>query len=163
MTGKYDSKAGTLEHMRKVSDNLLLIARQLAERATVHDKSKLEAPEKELFDEMTPKLKGMTYGSEEYKEALKKLKPALDHHYKHNSHHPEHFEHGIAEMTLVDLVEMFCDWLAAVERHSDGCIHESIKINKDRFKIPPELCDIFGQTALKTFGKYRMLKQRVRK
>ena len=59
------------------------------------DNSKLESPEKELFDEYTPKLKDCTYGSDEYKEFLKGLKVALDHHYANNSHHPEHYENGV--------------------------------------------------------------------
>ena len=44
--------------------------------------------EKELFDKWTPILKTLEYGSEEYKDSLKNLKVALDHHYENNSHHP---------------------------------------------------------------------------
>ena len=50
----------------------------------------MEEPEKSLYDKCTIKLNNIKYGTPEYFEALKELKPALDHHYKENSHHPEH-------------------------------------------------------------------------
>lgn len=87
---KYDSKADTLLHIKRVAQLLTEASSELIRRANVHDNSKLESPEKELFDEYTPKLKDCTYGSDEYKEYLKGLKVALDHHYQNNSHHPEH-------------------------------------------------------------------------
>ena len=80
----YDSKSDTLEHIRKVSQNLNNFSKDLLERANVHDESKLHSPEKELFDEFTPKLVGLTYGSEEYTANLKGLQVALDHHYAIN-------------------------------------------------------------------------------
>ena len=70
----YDSKADTLLHIKRVAELMTNASSELIRRANVHDNSKLESPEKELFDEFTPKLKGCTYGSEEYKEYLKELK-----------------------------------------------------------------------------------------
>jgi len=144
---EYDSKKDTFEHISRVRELLRDCAKELQRRALVHDKSKLESPEKELFDEYTPKLKGCTYGSDEYKEYLKGLKVALDHHYENNSHHPEHYENGVNGFDLFDLIEMFMDWKAATERHSDGDIHKSIEINKDRFELSDQICDIFINTA----------------
>lgn len=86
----YDSKADTLLHIKRVAELMTNASSELIRRANVHDNSKLESPEKELFDEYTPKLAGSTYGSDEYKEFLKQLKVGLDHHYQNNSHHPEH-------------------------------------------------------------------------
>mgnify|MGYP003311482372 CR=1 FL=1 len=54
--------------------------------------------EVELFAEVTPKIASTTYGSEEYNGFLDKLKPALDHHYASNRHHPQHFVNGINDM-----------------------------------------------------------------
>ena len=144
---KYDSRIDTLLHIKRVSQLLSYAAFELILRAAVHDDSKLESPEKELFDEFTPKLKGSTYGSEEYKHLLKELKPALDHHYANNSHHPQFYAHGINGMTLFDVVEMFFDWKAASERHEDGDIYKSIEHNKERFEMSDQLCDIFENTA----------------
>lgn len=144
---KYDSTKDTLLHIKRVNQLLTEASGELIRRANVHDDSKLKSPEKELFDEYTPKLKNCTYGSEEYKEYLKGLKAALDHHYSKNSHHPEHYENGIEGFDLFDLVEMFMDWKAASERHNDGDILKSIEINKERFNIDCQITNIFKNTA----------------
>lgn len=143
----YDSKADTLLHIKRVAELMTQASIELIRRANVHDDSKLESPEKELFDEFTPKLKGCTYGSDEYRLYLKELKVALDHHYKANSHHPEHYENGVNGFDLFDLIEMFFDWKAAGERHADGNIYKSIEINKDRFNLSEQVVDIFKNTA----------------
>ena len=144
---KYDSTKDTLLHIKRVNELLSLAAIELLARGREHDNSKLESPEKELFDEYTPKLKDSTYGSDEYKANLKGLEPALKHHYMNNSHHPEHYENGINGMDLFDLIEMFMDWKAAGERHEDGSMERSIEINKDRFKLSDQTVDIFINTA----------------
>lgn len=143
----YDSTKDTEAHIYRVRELLNEIRDNLAHRGAVHDASKLESPEKEVFDEMTPMLKELTYGSDEYKEALAKMKPALEHHYAKNSHHPEHYKGGVDDMTLLDVIEMLCDWKAAGERHKDGSLEESLKKNKVRFKIGKELHGILENTA----------------
>ena len=144
---KYSSTEDTLKHIKRVAELLTLAATELIRRANCHDNSKLQYPEKELFDEFTPKLAGCTYGSHEYKQFLLELKPALDNHYKNNSHHPEHYPDGMNGFDLFDLIEMFFDWKAATERHNDGNIYKSIKINKDRFGYPDMIENIFRNTA----------------
>lgn len=148
---KYDSRQDTIDHIARVGQLLIMFATDLQTRAAKHDRSKLESPEKEIFDEMTPKLKGSTYGSDEYKEFLVAMKPALDHHYANNSHHPEHYPGGVNDMDLLDVVEMLIDWKAAGERHADGNIGNSIAINSNRFKLEPQLATILYNTA-RNFG-----------
>jgi hypothetical protein len=143
----YDSKVDTLLHIKRVAQLLTGASSELIRRANCHDNSKLESPEKELFDEFTPKLKGCTYGSDEYKGYLKELKVGLDHHYANNSHHPEHYENGVNGFDLFDLIEMFFDWKAAGERHADGNIYKSIEHNKGRFGLSEQVCEIFINTA----------------
>lgn len=147
ISDNYDSKADTLTHIKRVNDFLLQAVVKILNRANVHDSSKLKNPEKNLFDEYTPKLKNCTYGSEEYNKYLKELKVALDHHYKHNSHHPEHYDNGIDGFDLFDLIEMFFDWWAATERHQDGDILKSIDINKKRFGMCDQLVSILKNTV----------------
>lgn len=147
----YDSTVDTLNHIKRVNELLVMAALELLNRAVVHDKSKLASPEKELFDELTPLLARVEYGSNDYKEMLARLKPALDHHYEHNSHHPEHYLNGIDDFDLFDLVEMFMDWKAASERHETGDIMRSIDINQERFVITSQLCSIFKNTAKRFF------------
>src|SRR5690554_5601693 len=100
---RYDSKADMLTHIKRVAELLTEAASELMHRANNHDNSKLAPPEKEVFDEFTPKLKGCTYGSDEYKCYLKGLKFALEHHYACNSHHPEYYENGVNGFDLFDL------------------------------------------------------------
>jgi hypothetical protein len=50
-------------------------------------------------------------------------------------------------MTLVDVVEMFCDWLASSQRHADGNILKSIDYNKDRFGMAEQLTTVLENTA----------------
>jgi hypothetical protein len=135
-------------HIAQVRSYLLEIIQELSKRAIDHDKSKLEEPEKSVFEEYTPKLKNTTYGSDEYNQYLKEMKPALDHHYANNRHHPEHFigKGGINEMDLIDLIEMFCDWKSATLRHADGNLKKSIEHNQKRFSIGDQLTKIFKNT-----------------
>lgn len=144
---KYDSEDETRKHIGRVQILMLVAVAKFCEQVSGHDASKLEEPEKSAFDEMTPKLKGSTYGSDEYKAFLVALKPALDHHYAVNRHHPEHFAAGVSGMGLLDVLEMLCDWKAATERHADGDLARSIEINKARFGISDQLAAILINTA----------------
>jgi hypothetical protein len=143
----YDSKIDTTNHIERVGLLLDIVIADINGRKYRHDKSKLEEPEKSVFDEVTPKLKSLTYGSEEYNEQLKKMGTALEHHYTHNRHHPEHFINGIPDMNLIDIIEMLCDWKAASERHTNGNIYNSIEYNTKRFNISKQLIQIFNNTA----------------
>ena len=98
------------------------IVTDLIERGQNHDNSKFEEPELTIFAENTHKLGSTVYGSPEYKELLVEVKPAIDHHYAKNRHHPEHWPNGIEDMNLIDLVEMLADWKAATQRNKDGNI-----------------------------------------
>lgn len=147
MREKYDSRPDTEAHIARVAMYIEMIRGMLKLRADDHDASKLLSPEKECFDEITPLLKGTTYGSEEYRATLRKMKPAIDHHQKNNRHHPEFFYNGINGMNLIDLIELICDWKAASERHADGDIYRSLKINKERFGISDQLAQILTNTV----------------
>lgn len=144
---QYDSYKDTMNHINRVRDLLFIVCKNFYSRATAHDQTKLREPEKSIFDIATPKLRSLTYGTEEYKEALVEIKEALDHHYQYNSHHPEHYVNGIDGMSLFDIFEMLVDWKAAGERHEDGCINKSLEINKQRFNISPQLYNILTNTV----------------
>lgn len=130
----------------RVAEFLHLFSCELLKRATLHDKSKLEEPEASIFEKYTPQLKDTTYGSNEYQVLLANMKPALDHHYANNRHHPEYHRNGIQEMTLIDLLEVMADWKSASERHADGDIYKSIEMNQKRFGYSDELKQIFINT-----------------
>lgn len=143
----FDSTLDTLRHSRRVDELLLQLIGDIQERVTKHDLSKMEDPEKKIFDEYTPKFKDSTYGSEEYKSFLAGMGEGLDHHYAHNRHHPEHFRNGVNSMTLVDLIEMLADWKAATERHDNGDLNRSLVIQQERFNLSDQLLQILWNTA----------------
>ena len=142
-----DSAKETLYHIRRVTELVHKVCKELLNRADKHDKTKLRYPEKAVFDKFTPNLKKTTDGSEEYDNDTDEMSPALKDHYAANSHHPEHYENGIDGMDLIDIVEMFCDWKAASERHEDGDLHQSIEHNKGRFGMSDQLVSIFKNTT----------------
>lgn len=147
----YDSAPETRKHIKRVGLLLCQMILKLLDRIDNHDSSKLQYPDKEIFDIYTPQLQNSIYGSEEYKSFLKEMKPALDNHYATSPHHPEYYREGINGMDLIDILEMFCDWKAASERHIKGDILESIKINKERFHISDQLEQILINTAKRYF------------
>lgn len=141
-----ESKFKTMRHIETVRNYLGMVIKEFVDRSILHDQTKLQSPEVEAFEEYTPKLRGITYGSEEYKACLRGMKPAIEHHNANNSHHPEYYPNGIDGMNLFDLLEMLCDWKAATMRHGDGDIYKSLEINKDRFKMSPQLHEILNNT-----------------
>lgn len=145
---KLDSAPDTLEHIKRVQHYMSPIISDLILRMGKHDQSKLKSPEKEYFDEFTDRLKGLTFGTPEYTQNIQDLKPALEHHYANNDHHPQyHGEDGINGMNLLSLTEMLADWKAAGERGKDGNIYKSIDINAERFGISKQLKRILINTA----------------
>lgn len=137
----------TIRHIEKVREIMRIFINRLVTRAIDHDRLKMESPEVEVFAEYTPKLSETTYGSEEYQNYLQEMNGALQHHYANYRHHPEHFDKGINDMNLVDIVEMFCDWKASSMRHIDGNLLRSIDVNAARFNISSQLKQILINTA----------------
>ncbi len=145
------SDADTLKHIHEVSANLSDFAKELLERGKKHDKSKLESPEREIFAEKHSDLGKTEYGTPEYKTLLQNVQPAIDHHYANNRHHPQHWANGVNDMTLIDLIEMLCDWKAATKRNKNGNIRKSIEINAQKFNISPQLKQILENTVREMF------------
>lgn len=137
----------TMRHIERVRNLINLVVLDLLKRGELHDQSKLEPPEVSEFTRLTPVLAKLTYETPEYEASRADLGKALEHHYAKNRHHPEHWKRGIRDMNLLDLIEMFCDWKAASERHDNGNIRTSIEKNGARFQMPPELIEIFENTV----------------
>lgn len=147
-----DSRLETHQHIAEVRGLLLGSAMELMGRGHIHDQSKLESPEVEIFNEFGPRLKDLIFGSDEYEECRREMGKALEHHYANNSHHPEHFDSGIEGMSLFDLIEMICDWMASVRRHADGDIMKSIEKNQARFGYSDEMKQILTNTVVAVLG-----------
>ena len=146
------AELATRKHMQRVSELLGEFAILLIQRAAVHDLSKLTPMEICPLSDMQRLIDAegqAPYGSDEYKRRTALLGPMLENHYADNSHHPEHYGNGVNGMDLLDLVEMFLDWKAASERGEESAMNLSHSVV--RFKIEPQLGDIFVNTA-KTLG-----------
>lgn len=142
-----ECRVETQKHIEKVRKYIRFFTDKLTTRGVAHDQTKLESPEVEIFAEHTEALGNVVYGSEEYKQHLAAMQPALEHHYATYRHHPEHFQNGINDMNLVDLIEMVADWKAASERQKSGNILTSIEKNAERFNISEQLKQILLNTA----------------
>jgi hypothetical protein len=138
----------TLIHKHNVSVLLAGVIANLLQRSVDHDLSKLGEFERESFTKYTPRLASMEYGSDEYRQCLREMQPAIDHHYYHNSHHPEHYAGGINGMSLLDLIEMVLDWKAASWRGKNGDMLKSLEINKERFGISEQLYAVLQNTII---------------
>lgn len=152
--GDYDSAPETMKHIHRVRDFLNDLAVRILERGKFHDATKLGPHEKPLFDEATPKLRSLTYGTEEYRASLRAIAPALEHHYANNSHHPEFYgDRGITGMDLIDLIEMVADWRAASERGASADVPNtmltSLGVSAGRFRIGSQLHAILENTIIR--------------
>lgn len=142
-----DSSIATYQHIMRVQGLLTLWLIDLSRRIRDHDRSKLAEPEKSAFDAASRKLAGLTFGSPEYERSRADLGDALKHHYSVNRHHPEYFgAEGFGGMNALDLLEMICDWQAASERHIDGNINSSIRVNRKRYGFGDEIEKIIRNT-----------------
>ena len=138
----------TAKHRREVSYFIRLISNKLLARGICHDQSKDEQPELDAFTNLRQSMDGIDFGSPKYLAEINKLGPALTHHYQANRHHPEHWpDNGVADMNIVDIVEMFCDWQSAANSDPNGNIHESIRQGVIRYGLSGELASILYNTA----------------
>lgn len=132
-----DFENETRKHQQCVASLLIKISQMLMQRAIEHDRSKFSKEEKELYQKYTPFFKGTKYGSKEYREIVEKMKPAVNHHYLVNKHHPEFndingfsfqsLNDPIKSMDLIDIIEMLCDWLAAGKRSGQLDFEKNMK------------------------------------
>jgi len=147
-----DSRPDTQKHIDLVNEYGKNFTDKLLTRLVSHDASKLVEPEHKYFDQGTPELKKTTFGEQDYDSAKDKIKEGIEHHYRFNDHHPEHFgKAGVSGMNLYQLVEMYLDWRAASKRHDNGNIFNSIQANLDKFperNFGKQVYDIFLNTAM---------------
>ena len=134
-----------LNHKKKVKDRMLFLAKEIIKRAEEHDNSKLKAPEINWLIEMDKEPK-VEYGTPEYFEKMKRWDKFFKHHYKNNSHHPDHYVQGVYGMTIVDLVEMMCDVVSYIEELHVCQTSKIIKEQKERFDIDEGIAQILINT-----------------
>lgn len=140
----------TTAHIEQVRLLCEVAARDLSTRGQTHDASKFLPVERDIFEANTHRRDSVAFGSSAYYAHLARVKPALDHHYAVNRHHPEHFEDGIQGMNLLDLLEMTCDWMAVTLTDTNDLspVYRSIDVNQDRFGYSDELSTMLKQTVV---------------
>jgi hypothetical protein len=145
----YDAQLEIMKHVALVRELLHDFAVRLMQRGEVHDSSKLDPIELGPLQEIgrLNETEGkVAFGTPEYEIRKQILAPMLAHHYANNPHHPEHHEDGIRGMSLMDVVEMFCDWIAASRaRNPDGVLR--LTGDADKYDAGPVLQSIFQNTA----------------
>ena len=136
-----------VEHIGRVQHHMAHVITTLLARSNSHDRSKYSQEElglvlgKPAFDKFE-------YMSPEERAALEAVKESLVYHYARNSHHPEYYSiSGVYGMSLLDLLEMVCDWKAAGEMSANGNFKQSIEFNTERFSLTPELVKILENTG----------------
>ena len=146
-----DTESYIRSHIERVRKKLNVLIDVLNKRAILHDKSKLEEPEFSLWKKMDEEPR-YPYGSEEYKDKIKRYSSLFNMHYEKNPHHPEHFPNGIQDMTLVDLIEMLCDWISYKD---DIRVTEAIEIvnqQSNRFGYSDEIKNLLINTLIDYFA-----------
>lgn len=145
----------TYAHIREVGEGITRIINELNSRILGHDKSKIENEnEVKGFINLNrdKEKKNFKFGSPEYTEALNKIKKVVGGHYLENRHHPEHWDNGIHDMDIVDIMEMLCDWASECKRDKDGDLMKSIDICCKKFGIESQLRLILEKTANNYFS-----------
>lgn len=108
-------------------------AQMLRERAKIHDNSKIS-----IEDELSA-LSRIINDKSTFKDATKQLsqiqKDAIKLHWKHNTHHPEHFK-SLTDMSRLDVMEMCCDWHARSTQYGTNFLEYVKEQQKIRFKFP---------------------------
>lgn len=136
-----------IKHKKEVKKKMLFLAKEIIKRAEHHDDSKLQEPELNWLIEMDkePKVK---YGSPEYYEKIERWKCFFEHHYKNNSHHPDHYKDtgGIYGMNIVDLAELMCDIISYIQQLNVSQAGKIIDEQKERFGIDDSIAILLLNT-----------------
>jgi hypothetical protein len=140
----YDCTADVIKHQKLVAKWIEWFTTELWQRASVHDASKLQEPEKSLIDHWKPILDSHKFGSLEYDATLKEMGRAAELHWKNNRHHKEHWANGIDDMTLIDFIECVADWLAVNDERGTPL---PLGLLSRRFNISEQLVNIVTNTV----------------
>ena len=128
--------ARVTRHIMTVQSRMRAIARRILNRADSHDLSKFAPDELGGMIEIDAIAEESGLNSPQYMEAIKG--PAIGLHRSRHSHHPEFHSDGIKDMSLLDLIEMVCDWKAAnqVRGHPEG--RQSVNMMIRRLELKDE-------------------------
>lgn len=128
-----------LRHVTLLAHAMAHVTGDLEARARIHDLSKLTGAELPGFARLSAAVRGLKYGTQEYRDAMAEHKAVGDAHANGNSHHPEYHLQTCADrspttMGWLDIVEMVCDWWAASRTYGPGGdFRRSVHVGLDRW------------------------------
>lgn len=141
---------GTIDnHKNNVKEVMSIIIDELNDRVDTHDNSKMEEPELSMFIKFLSEIKNYKYGTKEYNDFVA-TNEYCKHHFDANNHHPEYFKNGVRDMNLINITEMFADWVASSSRSGnitkEQIVENIIKLC-EKFKIDILLTQILVNTV----------------
>jgi hypothetical protein len=126
------------QHKGWVNKYIVKVVHLLRERADGHDDDKYKDPLKRIYSKNFDALCKTTFRSPEYNKIVgsEEFQEAFKIHTKNNRHHPQHFENGVEDMNLIDIIEMLCDWKAASDRTGrKQSVKEGMELNYEKYHI----------------------------
>lgn len=144
-------------HKRNVRKRMLFIADEIIKRADMHDDSKLDYPELGWLVAMDKEGRA-PYGSEAYFEKMKRWDCFFKHHYRENTHHPDHYDDKTYGMNIIDIVEMMCDVISYFDELESTKAFEIIDEQAERFGLSEELASILKATLTTYFAYIKDVK-----
>lgn len=131
-------KEYVIKSCKKLSNYLekqgaIIHSKMLMERAEVHDNSKTTCQDElhalsRIINDKTSLMDSSIQLSPIKLDAVKL-------HWKHNSHHPEHYDSPI-DMSKLDIMEMCCDWHARSMQYGTDFLKFVSDRQRDRFHFP---------------------------
>lgn len=137
-----------IQHIQWLMEGMASVQHELMRRMLTHDRTKIGEDELDAYAEIVPGFKDYEYGTPEHKAHGNRLGPAWKHHTENNRHHTEHFENGLNDMNLLDLIEMVCDWRAASMRSGNFDYGQSLRVFKERVNPDEQVMDIIRNTCI---------------
>ena len=144
------------KHQQIAAEHLIMCAKNLLDRAIVHDASKLLEPERSAYIEPVYALntENVEYGSDRYKHLTKQMGVGWEHHKLANDHHIEFFmsryieeknNNPLLKVDLFALIEMCCDWIAAASRRGNS---PELALNPliEKYKMDEQLQSVMRNT-----------------
>ena len=135
------------KHIGFIRDDLIEIIHQLYLRALHHDDSKWTDDERPYYEKSDEAVNFYGKDIDSYEELLKITAPitapAIKHHFEVSKHHPEHYKNGVNDMSLVDIIEMVCDWHSSAKTRG---LPLDCEFNFKRFGIDEQLQKIIENT-----------------
>lgn len=120
------------------SNNMAQDAIELKRLGIVHDNSKIK--NKDEFRALTGIINDKSCLTNASSKLSSFKQDAIELHWKHNEHHPEHFS-DIKEMNRLNRLEMVCDWAARALQYKTDLLEFVEKRQEERFHFPELIYD----------------------